>query len=317
MDNKNTPVELYRKYRPAIFKDVVGQEGAVKTLKGLLDTGKFPHALLLTGPSGTGKTTLARILQKKLKCGDSDFVEINVAESRGIDTIREIQQRMGLTPLGGACRIWLFDECARWTLDAMSSLLKVLEDTPSHVYFILATTDPDKLLKTIQTRCTEVKVRSLTPPELVTMLQSVAAKENLTTPKSVLEAIADAADGSARKALVVLHQVMGLATEAEQLEQVHKENSKQHTQELVRALMDPKKKWEDVAKLIGDVEQSGEEPEGVRRRILGYAKALMKVTAKASWANLILTEFEKNWYDCGWAGLWNKAYFVFGDRSKK
>ena len=313
MSNKEV-VELYRKLRPTLFKEMVGQENAVKTLKGLLDSKKFPHCLVLTGHTGCGKTTLARILQKKLKCGDSDYVEINAAESRGIDAVRDVQQRMGLTPLYGECRIWLWDEAHRLTSDAQSALLKTLEDTPSHVYFILCTTEPEKLLATIRTRGTEVKVRALTPPELERLLTSVIAKENLTVGKAVVEAIAESADGSARKALVLLHQVMGLTVEADQLELVQKENSKKNTQDLVRALMDKNKKWGEIAKLIEVVKESGEEPECVRRRILGYASALMKTTAKAAWANLILTEFERNWYDCGWAGLWNKAYFVFGDR---
>lgn len=306
-------MELYKKYRPKLFRDIVGQSGAVKTLKGLLESNKFPHTLLLTGPSGTGKTTLARILQKKLKCGDADYVEINVAESRGIDTVREIQQRIGASPLMGECRIWMLDECARWTMDAQSALLKTLEDTPSHVYFILATTDPDKLLKTIVTRCTEVKVRALTPAELEAMLQSVVTKESIMVSKPVLEAIAEAADGSARKALVILHQIMALS-EVDQLEQIQKENSKKNTQDLVKAMLDPKKKWEDISQLIQVVEQGSEDYESIRRRILGYAKAFMKIPAKMPWAKLILSEFDKNWYDCGWAGLWLRAAYVFGDR---
>lgn len=312
--NGNGPVELYRKYRPSTFKRVVGQEEAVNTLKGLLASDKFPHALLLSGPSGCGKTTLGRILQKKLNCSDADYVEINVAESRGIDTIREVQQRMGLTPLQGGSRIWLFDECHRWTPDASSAALKTLEDTPPHVYFILATTDPDKLLPTIKTRCTEVKVRSLTEAELKTMLSGVLAQEGATVDPDVVDAVADAAEGSARKALVVMHQALALPAREEQLAIIAKENSKKHTQDLVRALMDPKKKWDDIAKLCGDVEQSGEDYEGVRRRILGYAKALMKTPAKAGWASKIIATFRKNWYDCGFAGLWDDAWYVFGER---
>ena len=136
--------ELYRKYRPTSFKQVVGQEEAIRTLTELGKRKAIPHAILFTGPSGVGKTTLARILQRKLKCVGNDFVEMNAANDRGVGIIRSIQNKVGLAPMLGSCRIWLMDEAHQLTSDAQSAFLKLLEDTPSHVYFMLATTDPQK-----------------------------------------------------------------------------------------------------------------------------------------------------------------------------
>lgn len=103
--------ELYLKYRPKVFKHVFGQEAATKTLSKFIKNGNVPHSILFSGPSGVGKTTLARILKTKLNCGDPDFTEINAAESRGIDTVREVIQQIRLAPISGDCRIWLWDEC--------------------------------------------------------------------------------------------------------------------------------------------------------------------------------------------------------------
>jgi len=141
-------VELYRKYRPTKFSQVLGQREAIATLANMGKRRAVPHCLLFTGPSGVGKTTLIRILREKLGCKEHDYVEINAAEARGIDTIRDIQRRLTLSPLSGRCRVWAIDECHRLTTDAQSALLKILEDTPPTAYFMLATTEPNKLLTT-------------------------------------------------------------------------------------------------------------------------------------------------------------------------
>src|ERR1700682_2127212 len=118
--NENEAVELYRKHRPGNFKGLLGQSDAVKQLQSMLVEDKIPHALILSGHTGCGKTTTARILKKRLNCSDMDFSEINAAESRGIDTIREINQRKGLSAIGGKCRIYLLDEAHKLTSDAQT-----------------------------------------------------------------------------------------------------------------------------------------------------------------------------------------------------
>jgi DNA polymerase-3 subunit gamma/tau len=139
--------ELYLKHRPSLFKQVIGQDDAVNVLQQLLKGDRFPHALLLSGPSGCGKTTLARICRDKLECTGADFQELNGADTRGIDTIREIRSHLNLRPMHGKCRIWYIDEAHKLSNDAQNALLKMLEDTPTTAYFMLATTEPNKLIK--------------------------------------------------------------------------------------------------------------------------------------------------------------------------
>jgi len=260
-------MELYRKHRPRDFDGIVGQQAAVTMLEDMLGRNELPHVLLFSGPSGCGKTTLARILRRKLQCSAVDFHEVNAAKDRGIDLVRQISSHMGLAPLAGDCRIWLIDEAAQMTPQAQDSFLKILEDTPQHVYFMLATTDPHKLKRTIITRSTELKVQALTVPQLLGLLAVVAGREGFEMSDEVADAIAAAADGSARKALVLLHQVAGIGDEDERLEAVARADAKARGDELCRTMMRPRCGWADLAKILGDAD---EEPETLRRMVLGY-----------------------------------------------
>ena len=120
------------------------------------------NPILFTGPSGTSKTTLARIYKNHIGCSDMDFVELNAANFKGIDTVRDIIRDMNLSPMKGPVRMWLIDECHKMTNDAQNAFLKSLEDVPSHVRFCLATTDSSKLLKTLVSRCHKVQTKLLT-----------------------------------------------------------------------------------------------------------------------------------------------------------
>ena len=300
MDDTNA-VELYRKHRPRLFKELLGQPEAVKTFKKWIEDNKTPHAVLFTGPSGVGKTTVARILANKLKCGEN-LVEINAAEERGIEMTRDINRRKGAWPMGGAaCRVWILDECHRATGDAQSSLLKTLEDVPSHVYFFLCTTDPQKLLATIRTRCTEVKLAPLSSKDMTELIKRVLEKEKKTVPDTVRDRIIEVADGSARKALVLLHHALGLDTEAEQLKVILSSDLKTQAIEIARALIN-KDKWAKVAGIVKGLE--GEDAETLRWLVLGYAKSvLLSGGPKAPRAFELICSFESNFYDSKHAGL--------------
>ena len=302
MTDKAIPVDLYKKHRPRRFKDMVGQSEIVGQFEEWLTNDRVPNAILLVGPSGVGKTTLARIVKNELGCSKSDYQEINAADSRGIDTVRDISVRIHLSPMGGGkARVWIIDEAAKLTGDAQTALLKVLEDGPPHAYFFLCTTDPQKLLKTIITRCTELKFRALTKDELLGLLSVVAAKENNALSANVAERIAEAADGSARKALVLLHQVMGLANEEEQLNAVQKSDSRRQAIELARILMNERTPWPKVVEILNGVD---EEPESLRRMILSYyQKVLLGGGPKAPRAAELIERFADNYYDVGRAGL--------------
>ena len=138
--------ELYKKHRPKTLARVVGNKSTVEALRSMLEARTLPHTLLFHGPSGTGKTTLARIVKNELGCLPTDFHEHNSSDFRGIDFIRELRSKVNLAA-AGPCRVWIIDECHQLTRDAQNAALKILEDTPSHVYFFLCTTDPQKLIK--------------------------------------------------------------------------------------------------------------------------------------------------------------------------
>ncbi len=138
------------KHRPKSFDRIIGNEDTVEALESYLTKKDLNHSFLFTGPSGTGKTTLARIVAGELGCEGMDFTEMNSADFRGIDTIRNIRQQMVFPPMEGKNRGWLLDEAHKLSNDAMNSLLKPLEEPPNHVYFFLATTEPQKLITTIR-----------------------------------------------------------------------------------------------------------------------------------------------------------------------
>jgi DNA polymerase III gamma/tau subunit len=298
--------ELYRIHRPSAFKYVIGQEEAVRVLSEYVTQNRVPHAILFTGPSGCGKTTLARILQSKLECGDQDFVEINCADIRGIDGVREIRSRMQLHPIDGKSRIWLIDECHQLTKDAQNALLKMLEDTPDHVYFLLATTDPAKLLKTIVTRCTEIKVKELSRPHLITLLEYVCDKEGITLDEEVTDRLVEHSEGSARKALVLLQQIMDLSSPEERLAAIKSSDHKSKGIAIAKALCSPRCTWKELAPIVKSVD---DDPETVRHIVLGYMNAIMlSGGALTERAFAIADIFQHNFYDSKKAGLTLACY---------
>ena len=293
-------IELYKTHRPSTFKGIVGQPQAVAMLKEMVENDRVPHAILFSGESGCGKTTLARILKLKLNCSDHDFSEVNCADFRGIDMVREIRQRMNLSPVGGVCRIWLIDEAHQLSSQAQNAFLKILEDTPKHVYFFIATTDPMKLLSTIRTRCTEVKVKPLAPATMKELLIAVADKEGKTLTDEVVERITEYATGSARKALVLYNQIIGIEDPEEQLKAIESSDTKAKAIEIARALMQ-KVPWSNVAKILKEVD---EEPESIRRMVLGYASNVLLSASKGNErAFLLLDVFQHPFYDSGKPGL--------------
>lgn len=295
--------EIHLVERPKTFKQVIGQKEACQQLIGLSKSDEgIPHCLLFTGPSGCGKTTLARIVRKKLKCSDSDFVEINAANSRGIETVRGIQARVGLAPIDGDARVWLIDECHQLTSDAQGAFLKLLEEPPRHVYFMLATTDPHKLRRAIRTRCTDIKVRDLTNTEIISLVREKSEDRDIELDEKVLKRIAEVAEGSARKALVLLQQIMKLPSTEAQLNALLNADAKQAAIEIARAIM-KKAGWNKVSSILRNCD---EDPESIRWMMLSYfSKVALGGNTRAI---AIMEEFQDNYFDTKKAGLIISCY---------
>jgi DNA polymerase-3 subunit gamma/tau len=302
--------ELYKVHRPRTFKEVLGQPEAVKALTGFLKRKAVPQAILFTGPSGCGKTTLARIVRDRMEVGPSDWQEINCADFRGIDMVRDIRSHAGLAPMQGNYRIWLIDECHKLSNDAQNAFLKLLEESPKNAYFFLATTEPGKLLTTVKTRCTEIRTRPLSSKVMENLVSAVAAKEKMPLGGEVIDRIVEVAEGSARKALVLLNFIVGIQGEEEQLNAILASDSKRQAIELARVLMNPKSRWPEVVKVLNGVE--GEE-EQLRRLVLSYASSVLLGKNFDDRAYLLLCAFESNFFDSGKSGLIRACYQVYAD----
>lgn len=307
-------MELYKKYRPRTLEDIVGNQAVVSSLQSLIKQHKVPHTILLSGPSGCGKTTIARILQHELQCGDGDFEEFNCSDRNGVDFGREIIARMRFKPMNGKCRIWLLDECHQMSTACANVLLKPLEDTPDHVYFILSTSEPDKLLAALKTRATHYAVQSLNDYELNKLLDNVCKLEEIKVSKDAKDQIIENCNGSARMALVMLDQIKGLAEEdvAKVVESVVKRESQ--TIELCRALIQGRS-WREIRSILATIK---DDPEKIRRAVLGYAsKVLLSPNGSgAEQAFLVIQCFENSFFNSGFAGLIGACYDVATDKER-
>ena len=199
---------LYRKYRPESFTDVRGQEHIVKALEGALKSGNIPHALLFAGPRGTGKTTFARIFARELGANAVDIYELDAASNRGIDDVRELREAVHTLPYESEKKVYIIDEVHMLTKEAFNALLKTLEEPPSHVVFILATTEKDKLLDTILSRCQVFDFKAPTREMLRDTVLAVAKKEKFKLTDDAADLVAIAADGSFRDALGITQKVI-------------------------------------------------------------------------------------------------------------
>lgn len=292
-------MSLYHKYRPTTFEEMVGNVEVVTTLKADMAKEDHPHAYLLYGPTGCGKTTLGRIIASELGCSEDDFKEVDSADFRGIDTIREVRKQSQYKPLSGKCRVWLLDEVHQQTKDAQHALLKALEDAPPHVYYILATTEPQKLLATLKGRCSQYQVKQLTDSEMMKLLRSVVKAENQKLNKDVYEQIIMDSQGHPRNALQVLDQVLGVP--AEMRNEVAKRAAEIQSDaiELCRALMQ-KAPWKKVAAILTKIKD--QEPESIRRLVLSYCNSIL-LKGENMQAGLVMEQFIEPFYNTGFPGL--------------
>lgn len=299
-------MSLYLKYRPKTLEEVRGNKETVEALNKMLsDTSKCPHSFLFTGPSGCGKTTLGRIVANRLGCKGNDYREVDSADFRGIDTIREIRKQAQYRPLEGTCMVWLIDECHKLTNDAQNALLKILEDTPKHVYFILCTTDPQKLIETVKGRCSTFQVKLLDEIPMTKLLRVVTKAEGETLDAEVFEQIVQDSMGHARNALQILEQVLNVSPE-KRLE-IAKKSAEQQSQtiELCRALLNPKGGWKSVATILEGLKS--QDPENIRRAVLGYCQAIL-LKADNVQAGIIMEQFLEPTYNSGFPQIVFASY---------
>jgi len=300
-------MELYRKYRPQTFREFTGNRDTISSIRTKLDQNKIPHALLLTGASGTGKTTLGRIIAEKIGATGLDYHEVDSADFRGIDTVRKIRRQMQYAPSESKNVVWLLDECALLGSGgasvknlSQSALLKALEDPPDHCYFILCTTDPQMLMKTIKSRCTHYEMETLTDRQIQMVLTRIIKKEKVKIPKEIVTSIAKASKGKPRKALTILEKVIHLPVDKMQI-QIQNENEQESSAFKLAQLLFKGSSWKAAIPILKGLKN--ENPETIRRVINSY---MITVISKGSneKAGDILFYFKEPFYDDGMTRLW-------------
>ncbi|MGL4952595.1 MAG: DNA polymerase III subunit gamma/tau, partial [Culicoidibacterales bacterium] len=221
---------LYRSYRPQTFFDVVGQHHITQTFQNAIVQQKFTHAYLISGPRGTGKTTLAKIFAKAVNCLDlqsnaepcnqcpvclgvndgslSDIIEIDAASNNGVDEIRELREKAKYAPTLAKYKVYIIDEVHMLSTGAFNALLKTLEEPPKHVIFILATTELHKIPVTIISRCQRFEVKKMTEIQIIERLNFVLTQEQIEFEQDAMALIARVSDGGMRDALSLLDQVI-------------------------------------------------------------------------------------------------------------
>jgi len=228
-------ITLYRKYRPSSFQEVAGEQEIVRALKNSLKNNQLSQAYLFTGPRGVGKTTIARLIAKSVNClepkedGEAcgvcenctsfqegsflDLVEIDAASNRGIDEIRLLKEKINYQPTQGKKKVYIIDGVHMLTKEAFNALLKTLEEPPAHVIFILATTEPDKILPTIISRCQRYDFKTLSLQDMGNQLQYILSRENLEMEEEVKELIYEISGGSMRDAISILERLIVSSSE--------------------------------------------------------------------------------------------------------
>jgi DNA polymerase-3 subunit gamma/tau len=221
---------LYRKWRPQRLSEIVGQGPITRTLLNALESQRVAHAYLFSGPRGTGKTSTARVLAKALNCETNDgrgepcgacstcldvtagsyidLIEIDAATNRGIDEVRDLREKVDFMPAAGRVKVYVIDEVHMMTTPAFNALLKILEEPPAHVYFVLATTEPHRVPLTVASRCQRFDFRRIANEDAVTRLQQIADAESFQVDPAALDAVIRASSGSLRDASNLLEQVV-------------------------------------------------------------------------------------------------------------
>ena len=288
---------LYRKYRPQKFSEVIGQNHIVQTLSNSIKNNRIGHAYLFTGPRGTGKTTMARLLAKTVNCPKAknaepclscenckniqdgrslDIIEIDAASNTGVDNIRELRETVKLPPTLAKYKVYIIDEVHMLSTGAFNALLKTLEEPPAHVIFILATTEIHKIPDTIISRCQRFDFSKLPLENIIKKLSFVAKEEGVKIEKEALEMIAIASEGGMRDAESLLGQIISLEDKnitAKEVEEILGTTDHKNIEEMAEILLEGK--ISEGLKLVNKISSAGFDLEVFGKSFLNYLRKIL------------------------------------------
>lgn len=288
---------LYRKYRPLSFSEVVGQEVIVKTLKNSIINKRLNHAYLFTGPRGTGKTSVAKIFGKTINCENLngiepcdkcvnctqiklkqsvDIIEIDAASNNGVEEIRELKSKVNLVPAIGKYKVYIIDEVHMMTTNAFNALLKTLEEPPTHVIFILATTEPHKIPSTILSRCQRFDFKKIGQVQIEERLKHICNEEKIVVAEGVLKEVSRLSDGGMRDAIGMLDQVFSYAEDNITIKEIHDINGT-ITQKEIKEFIDSLFECdiEKILNIIDDYNEKGKNFIKLTEEIIYYLKNVL------------------------------------------